>query len=398
LKPLADKLKYAFLGSNDTLPVIIAFDLQKDQESELISVLKEHKEAIGWTLADLKGIDPSICMHRIHLEDDAKPSREAQRRLNPNMKEIDKAKIDLISNLPPPRTIKEIRSFLGHAGFCRRFIKDFSKIFRPLCSLLAKDAPFVFDDKCCQAFQTLKTALTSTPIIQPPNWNVPFEIMCDASDYAIGAVLGRRFDKLPLVIYYASKTLNDAQLNYSTTEKELLAIVFALDKFRSYLLGSKVIVYSDHVALTYILSKKDAKSRLIRWILLVQEFDIEIWDKKGSENLVADHLSRPIVDYNEDTLPVAETFLDEQLMHVAQISAPWFADIVNYLVTGQMPLHCTKQDRLKLLAKVKHFFWDDPYLFKYCPDQIIRRCIPENDQSSVISFCHDHAYGGHFSA
>jgi hypothetical protein len=133
--------------------------------------------------------------------------------------EVDKAKIDLISNLPPPRTIKEIRSFLGHAEFCRRFIKDFSKIFRPLCSLLAKDAPFVFDDKCCQAFQTLKTALTSTPIIQPPNWNVPFEIMCDASDYAIGAVLGRRFDKLPLVIYYASKTLNDAQLNYSTTEK-----------------------------------------------------------------------------------------------------------------------------------------------------------------------------------
>ena len=182
----------------------------------------------------------------------------------------------MISNLPPPRSIKEIRSFLGHAGFYRRFIKDFSKISRPLCNLLAKDAPFVFDDECLYAFKRLKTELTSAPIIQPPNWKVPFEIMCDASDYAIGAVLGQRVGKVPHVIYYASKTLNDAQMNYSTTEKELLAIVFALDKFRSYFLGSKVLIYSDHVPLKYLFSKKDAKSRLIRWILLLQEFDLDI--------------------------------------------------------------------------------------------------------------------------
>jgi hypothetical protein len=150
--------------------------------------------------------------------------------------------------------------------------------------------------------------------------------------------------------------------------------------------------------LKYLLSKKDAKSRLIWWILLLQEFDIEIWDRKDFENLVANHLSLLIVDYNEDTLPIAKTFPNEQLMHVPQIYTTWFADIVNYLVTGQMHAHWTKQDRLKLLAKVKHFLWDNPYLFKYCPDQIIRRCIPENDQSSVISFCHDHARRGHFSA
>ena len=103
--------------------------------------------------------------------------------------------------------------------------------------------------------------------------------MCDTSDYAARAILGQRVDKLPNVMYYMSKTLNDAQLNYSTTEKELLAVVFALDKFRSYLLGSKVIIYSNHVALKYLFSKKDAKSRLIWWILLLQEFDIEIWDQ-----------------------------------------------------------------------------------------------------------------------
>ena len=172
--------------------------------------------------------------------------------------------------------------------------------------------------------------MTSAPVIQPPNWDLPFEIMCDASDYVVGAVLGQRVGKLPHVIYYASRTLNDAQLNYSTTEKELLAVIFALEKFRSYLIGSKVIVYSDHAAIRYLLTKKDAKPRLIRWILLLKEFDIEILDKRGSENLVADHLSR--LTYNEDALPLHENFPDEQLLHVG-IVTPWYADIVNYLVT-----------------------------------------------------------------
>lgn len=118
--------------------------------------------------------------------------------------------------------------------------------------------------------------------MQPPNWNLPFKFMCDAFDYAAGVVLGQRLDHLPYVIYHASWTLNDAQLNYSTIEKELLAIVFALDKFRSYIIGCKVIVFTDHAALKYLLTKKDAKPRLIHWILLLQEFDIKIRDKKGS--------------------------------------------------------------------------------------------------------------------
>jgi len=187
--------------------------------------------------------------------------------------EVDKAKIKVIKHLPPPINVKGIRSFLGHAGFYRRIIKDFSFIARPLTHLLAKDVSFDFDDACLQAFEILKKALILAPIIQPPDWSFPFEIMCDGSDYAMGAVLGQTKDKKHHAIAYASKTLTGPQLNYATIEKELLGVVFATDQFRSYLVGAKVIIYSDHAALKYLLTEKDAKPRLIIWILLLQEFD-----------------------------------------------------------------------------------------------------------------------------
>lgn len=611
LKPLPDTLKYSFLGPDDTLPIIIASNLPSEQECRLLEVLREHKGAIGWSVADLKGIDPSICMHRIHLEDDAKPSREMQRRLNPNMKEVvmkevvklldagiiypisdskwvsptqvvpkksgitvvesekgelvpmrtttgwrvcidyrklnsmtrkdhfplpfidqilerlagqcyycfldgysgynqiavfpedqekttftcpfgtyayrrmpfglcnapatfqrcmmsifsdmvekflevfmddfsvfgpsfddclhnltkvlkrcketnlvlswekshfmvqegivlghivskrgievDKAKVHLIAKLPHPATVKQVRSFLGHAGFYRRFIKDFSKISRPLCNLLAKDTPFVFDSACVEAFEKLRDSLSSAPIMQPPKWSLPFEIMCDASDYAVGAVLGQRVDKVPYAIYYASKTLHDAQLNYTTTEKELLAVVFALDKFRSYLLGSKVVVFTDHAALRHLLTKKETKPRLIRWILLLQEFHLEIRDTKGSENVVADHLSRILVEHTSDTQPLHDSFPDEHLFSVSLMKPPWFSHIVNYLAVGQIPSQWSKQDKDRFFSQVKFFYWEDPVLFKYCSDQVIRRCVPESEFHSILTFCHSSACGGHFS-
>ena len=160
--------------------------------------------------------------------------------------EVDRANVQFIEQLPPPTSVKGIHSFLGHAGFYRRFIKDFSQIARPLTSLLAKDAPFIFNDECHEAFQILKKALISAPIIQPPDWKLPFEIMCDASDFTVGAILGQTKDKKHYGISYASKTLAGPQLNYATNEKELLAVVFAIYKFRSYLVGAKVIVYTDH--------------------------------------------------------------------------------------------------------------------------------------------------------
>ncbi|KAL2228949.1 UNVERIFIED_CONTAM: Retrovirus-related Pol polyprotein from transposon 17.6 [Sesamum indicum] len=607
LKELPKHLKYAFLGENDTLPVIISSKLSSLEEEKLIHVLREFREAIGWTIADIKGLSPSTCMHRILLEEGAKPSREAQRRLNPPMMEVvkkeilklldagiifpisdsewisptqvvpkktgitvvensfgnliptrvqngwrvcidyrklnastrkdhfplpfidqmlerlagrshyccldgysgfhqipvapadqdkttftcpfgtfayrrmpfglcnapatfqrcmvsifsdyveqfievfmddftvygnsfndclgklakvlercieknlvlnyekchfmvdqglilghivsskgievDPAKIDVIKSLPYPASVREIRSFLGHAGFYRRFIKDFSKITQPLCKLLQKDETFVFDEACKLAFDKLKDSLTSAPIIQPPNWKLPFEVMCDASNHAIGAVLGQRVGKDPHVIYYASRMLDNTQSNYTTTEKELLAVVFALEKFRSYLLGTKVIVYSDHAALRYLLSKKDAKPRLIRWILLLQEFDLTIKDKKGAENLVADHLSRLIIDGHSP--PLKDEFPDEQLLATQGI-IPWYADLVNFLATNALPNDLSRAKREKIRSDAKYYVWDDPYLWKYCSDQIIRRCVPESEVTSILEFCHSHACGGHF--
>jgi hypothetical protein len=141
--------------------------------------------------------------------------------------EVDRAKIEAIEQLSPPINIRGIRSFLGHCGFYRRFIKDFSYIAKPLTNLLAKDASFEFDVACLKSFNIFKEALISTPIIQPPDWSLPFKIMCDASDYAVGAILGQTKDRKHHAITYASKTLTRPQLNYATTKKELMSVVFA---------------------------------------------------------------------------------------------------------------------------------------------------------------------------
>nr|GEY86967.1 reverse transcriptase domain-containing protein [Tanacetum cinerariifolium] len=174
--------------------------------------------------------------------------------------EVDKAKIKVISKLPHPTIVKGIRSFLGHAGFYRRFIKDFSKISRPMTHLLEKNSPFIFLNDCIQAFRTLKEKLTESLILIAPNWDQPFEQMCDTSDYAVGAVLGQRVEKHFRPIHYASKTMTQAEINYTTIEKEMLAVAYAFEKFRSYLIMNKSIFYTDHSALKYLFAQKDAKA------------------------------------------------------------------------------------------------------------------------------------------
>nr|GEX80744.1 DNA-directed DNA polymerase [Tanacetum cinerariifolium] len=262
-------------------------------------------------------------------------------KISKNILEVDRAKVDVIAILPHPTTVKGVRSFLGHAGFYRRFIQDFSKIAKPMTHLLEKETSFVFSKDCIDAFETLKKKLIEAPILVVPDWNIPFELMCDASDFAIGAVLEQRKRKHFQPIHYASKTMIEAQNHYTTTKKEMLAVVYAFEKFWPYLVLSKSIVYTDHSALKYLLNKQDAKPRLIRWVLLLQEFNIIIRDKKGTENLAADHLSRlenPQKDVfkNKD---INKKFPLDTLGNISSRSTPWFFDFAiyharNFIVKG----------------------------------------------------------------
>ena len=302
----------------------------------------------------------------------------------------------MIETLMPPNTVKGIRSFLGHAEFYRRFIKDFSKISRLLCRLLKKEAKFEFDDSYLFAFKEIKSRLVIALIMATLDWNKEFEIVCDASDYAMGAILGQRTEKFFRVIYYASKTFNEAQENYSTRENEMLAMVYSCEKYRPYILGSHVIIHTNHAAIKYLMAKKDVKPRLIKWVLLLQEFDLEIKDKKGSNNVIVDHLSRlEKLTAKEGVTKIEENFPDEQLFQVS-VLLPWYADIVNYLARGIMPPNFSYQEKRKLRTNTRVYIWDNPLLFRRGADQIIKRCVPEDEQGGIIDKCHASPYGGRF--
>ncbi|GJZ19291.1 reverse transcriptase domain-containing protein [Tanacetum coccineum] len=324
-------------------------------------------------------------------------------KISKNGIEVDKAKVDVIAKLPHPTTVKGVRSFLGHAGFYRRFIKDFSKISRPMTHLLEKNTPFIFSNECIQAFETLKKKLTEAPILIAPDWDLPFELMCDASDFAIGAVLGQRHEKHFRPIHYASKTMNEAESHYTTTEKEMLAVVYAFEKFWSYLILNKSIVYTDHSALKYLFAKKDSKARLLWWVLLLQEFTFKVIDTKGAENLAADHLSRLENPYENvlDPKEVNEKFPLETLNMVTSrgdSSTPWFADYANYYAGNFIVKGMSSQQKNKFFKDVKHYFWDDPYLFKICADQMIWRCVAGQEAFDILKACHSGPTGGHYGA
>ena len=143
-------------------------------------------------------------------------------------------------------------------------------------------------------------------------------------------------------------------------------------------MGSVIVIFTDHSALKYLLMKQDAKARLIRWVLLLQEFNLQIKDKKGVENVVADHLSRLTIAHDSHSPPINDEFPEESLLLVD--NAPWYAHIANYLATGEIPIDWKAQDKKYFFAKIHSYYWEEPFLFKYCVDQIIRRCVPEEEQ------------------
>nr|GEY36707.1 reverse transcriptase domain-containing protein [Tanacetum cinerariifolium] len=249
----------------------------------------------------------------------------------------------------------------------------------------------------------LKRKLTEAPILIAPDWDMPFELMCDASDFAIRAVLGQRQDTHFRLIHYASKTMSEAESNYTTTEKEMLTVVYAFEKFWSYLILNKSIVYTDHSALKYLFAKKDLEARLLRWVLLLQEFTFKVVDTKGAENLAADHLSRLENPHQNvlDPKEINESFPLETLNLVStrgNQSTSWFADFTNYHAGNFVDKGMSPQQKSKFFKDVKHYFWDDPYLFKICADQVIRRCVSGQESVDILKACHSGPAGGEHHA
>ncbi|GJW47487.1 reverse transcriptase domain-containing protein [Tanacetum coccineum] len=336
LKPIPDNLEYVFLEEPSLLPVIISSQLSAQNKRKLVSILKKHKEAFAWKTIDISGNSPSFCKHKIQLLDDKKPVVQKQRRLNPNMQEVVKKEIlgcmlaifhDMIE--------ESVEVFMDDFSVFRNY---FDKCLNNLDKMLQhwKDAHLVLNWEKCH-FMLKEGIVLGHKVsgvgleVDKANINVILKLP-PPTNIKVGAVLGQRYGKNFHPIYFASKTLNPTQQKYTITVKELMAVVFAFDKFRSYLILSKTIVHTDHSALKHLFKKQDAKPRLIRWILLLQDFDIEIKDKKGTENVAADYLSR--IDNNEtsDDSEVDDNFSGETLMEIITRDEPWFADFANYLI------------------------------------------------------------------
>nr|GEW55303.1 reverse transcriptase domain-containing protein [Tanacetum cinerariifolium] len=436
LKDLPPHLEYAFLEGDDKLLVTIAKDLKDEEKTALIKTPKIKKRPHSRVL--MKRLPTAACllgyaMHQArskvfgnsfgtclsHLDKMLKRCEDINLSLNwekshfmvkegivlghkisKNEIEVDKAKVDVIAKLPHPTTIKGIHNFLGHVGFYRRFIQDFSKIARPMTRLLEKDTSFFVSKECIEAFQTLKRKLTEALILVAPDWDLPFELMFDSSDFAIGTVMGKRKTKHFQSIHYAIKTMIDAQAHYTMVEKELLAVVYAFEKFQPCLVLSKSIVYTDHSALKYLFNKQNAKPRLLRWVLLLQEFDITARDKKGAKNLAADHLSQ-LENHHQSVLDkkeINETFPLETLNVVSfrgDSSTSWFADFANYHAGNFVVKGMSSQKKNKFFKDVKHYFLDDPFLFKIYVDQVIRWCVHDQEAVDILKACHNGPTGGH---
>ncbi|GJW14097.1 reverse transcriptase domain-containing protein [Tanacetum coccineum] len=446
LKDLPPHLEYAFLEDNNKFPVIIAKDLSVDEKTALIKVLKSRKRAIAWKLSDIKGINPEFCSHKILMEKDYKPAVEHQRRVNPKIhdvikKEVEKlldagliypisdspwvspvhcvpkkGKMTVVTNdeneLVPTRLVTRWRVCIdyqklneatrkdhfplpfmdqmlerlaGNEYYC--FLDGFSGYFQipidlkdqekttftcPYRTFAYRRMPFglcnapgtfqrcmmaIFHDMiektmevfmddflvfgnsfstCLSNLEKMLKRCEDTNLARPPtlNWEKgiimtsPLSLMWIASDYAIGAVLGQRIEKHFRPIHYASKTMTEAESNYTTTEKEMLAV----------------------------------------------EFDFKVIDTKGAENYAADHLSR------------------------LENPTPWFADYANYHAGNFIVKGMSTQEKNKLFKDVKHYFWDDPFLFKTCADQVIRRCVSGQEAVDILTACHSRPTGGHYGA
>nr|GFA69659.1 DNA-directed DNA polymerase [Tanacetum cinerariifolium] len=389
LKDLPSHLEYVFLEGTDKLLVIIAKYLKDDEKERLIKVLKSHKHAIAWKLSDIKDSPWVSLVHCVPKKGGMTVVTNEDNKLIPTRLVtgwrvcIDYRKLNEATrkdHFPLPFMDQMLEQLAGNEYYC--FLDGFSGCIMAIFHDMIKETIEVFMDdfsvfgdsfsSCLSHLDKMLKKCEDTNLVL--NWekchfmvkegivlghkisksgieDLPFEIMCDASDFAVEAVLGKRKEKHFQPIHYASKTMTDAQASYTTTEKELLSVVYAFEKFRPYLVLSKTIVYTDHSAL-----------------------------KKGAENLAADHLSRLENPHQSDPekKEITKTFPLETL--------------------GMVIFRGDSQQKKKFFKDVKHYFWNDPYLFRICADQVIRRCVYGKEAVDILTAYHNRPTGRHHGA
>ncbi|GJT10925.1 reverse transcriptase domain-containing protein [Tanacetum coccineum] len=441
LNDLPPHLEYAFLEGDNKLPILIAKDLSVKEKAALIKVLKSHKQAIAWKLSDIKGINPEFYTHKILMEEDYKPAVQHQRRVNPKIYDVIKKEVEklldagLIYPISDSPWVSPVHCVPKKGGFTvvendenelipTRLVTGWRVCidYRKLNEATRKDHfPLPFMDQMLERISGKPSTIFSPMFLRYDRKNDgslmrehfrsldSFENClsrvdkmlqrCEDTNLCLnwekshfmvkeGIVLGHKISKKGIEVDKAKVDVI-AKLPHPTTIKGV----------RSFLGHA---VYTDHSALKYLFAKKDSKARLLRWVLLLQEFDFNVIDTKGAENLAADHLSRLENPYEVlDPKEVNEKFPLETLNMVTSrgdSSTPWFADYANYHAGNFIVKGMSSQQKNKFFKDVKHYFWDDPYLFKICADQMIRRCVAGQEAVDILTACHSGPTGGHYGA
>eukprot|EP00794_Sanderia_malayensis_P010600 gene10600-biopygen7736 len=327
----------------------------------------------------------------------------------------DPDKLDAVKSFPTPTSVKSIRSFLGLCNYYRRFVQNFAKIVSPLNRLTRKDVAFEWSPECAAAFQELKHRLCSSPILAYPDFTQPFHLYTDASQFALGYILGQKIDGREFVVAYGGRELNQAEKNYSTTEREALAVVDGIRRYQPYLSMSKFYVHTDHSSLSWLMRVKDPTGRLARWSLQLQQYDFEIIHRAGTANANADALSRRTYSLDALTSDVIHphslplTVVDQSCPSIEQLyqfqrQDNNLYDIIRYLVSKELPSNDLKARSILLTIDwyfinehgiLCHLWTPGGRRVKSLVPQVV---IPASLRHDILVSCHDDATAGHLGA
>ncbi|KAL3682263.1 hypothetical protein R1sor_000285 [Riccia sorocarpa] len=314
--------------------------------------------------------------------------------------EVDHEKVAIIVELQPPSCVRDVRAFLGSTGYYRRFVWKYADRASPLTALLRKNIAWEWTSEAQTAFEDLKAQLIKAPILVAPDWSRPFHVYVDTSAFAIGVVLSQKDDKgHDHPIYFSGKKLSDAEKKYTTTEREALGMVFSVRKFRHYLLGYESIFHVDHYSLKHLVKKADLSGRIARWILRLQEFDISVEWRLGSQHANADYLSRLKHLHDEpNDKEINCDFPDENLyaFTIEDITGSWYEEIWRFLLTQEYPRLMNQEQKRVFLRKVTTFEIVNDKLFKLGMDEVYRRCLEKPEVNRIIQLLHSGDTGGHF--